>query len=1477
MTGATGPTGFRGLQGATGVTGFRGSVGRTGATGLTGVQGVRGVVGDTGLTGFRGSVGLTGATGLVGLAGAPGRTGSQGVTGAAGAAGGTGSQGVSGAAGAAGAAGGSGSQGVQGASGVTGEAGLAGAPGRTGSQGVTGAAGAAGLAGVQGASGGTGANGATGVEGDRGVQGATGLAGPVGSAGASAATGPTGAAGWSGQQGPTGAAGGAGITGPAYLGWTGMTGTAGPPGLGANISLVPTTAHTASCVAAQECMCVGDLRPGVCTNLQEYADATGGCACVSQADPCPVGSLTVGCNCDLIQPTGDWAITVVGDPFSLAGECVCKAYNSRPLTNMSDGDALAAKAICLATSSGPPPPPPPPPPDMTNLTDFLVTYLSIKNGTYSPELSGSAGDQRGVLAVANGTVVYVGDSAAVDMPAMPLQPVTTLAIQWATLFADLQADVMYVLMTEDGTVPVNGGALVTQMAVVSTSSPGGLAPARTPLSRPLQLSYIDGLFSGYGQVLVYIADYADAGWWRINPSTGNVEAVLAGAPGPINPLTCESSTYSGIAEYIDGETFVLFASNQGPFTDDRTSNGVVRQHVNSAARGIVVSGYPGDVCTMSISLADNLWFLQYEASPGWATLDGEHVAHFPSNWTLDPKQAVICPPGTFLATGDASCAPCSVGAYCPGGAQVVPEVIPCPSGLSTPDTGASSVDACSRLCPPGYYALSSDVDALCLECGYGYACPGGAQPTPQREACPEGTTTALPTAGAIIQCVPGVVLPYTGALQTVTVPAGYDTMAVQLWGGQGGGAGCWSCGGGFGVGPGGSAQGGYAVATLGVTGGDAFDVYVGGRGVSATPENATAPGGFNGGGPAGLYAGSGGGASDVRPASGGLDYRLLVAGGGGGGACTTDDGCGNYYDQGGAGGGDEGADGTGYYGGSPPGTGGDKVSGGTTGTPAQCGPDGVAGTGGSNGVESCAGGGGGWYGGGGAYRAGGGGGSGYASTTATSGGVLQEGVRIGDGLAVVLFGVAVPDFVVNDLGSTDAIVSSELGQISGNTYYGGPLVSTNATVLKAFSYPSDKTLALPATELAPVSEIARAYPGLVVDMATDTTYVLLAADGTPMTYANWNYFEVAALGVLSTTGGGLTGEVVTLSRPLRSYDARLLFSGYGQVVFFNYNYDVGWWRVDLPSGLVVRLQGPNQIPFNMAGGYYGERNGIAESYAGETYILYVANDGVRRSYVRSGLSEQVLVSGYPGEVSSQIALSLAAGRWFMSFQYNPPAWDPTLPRSGAYIAGWPANWTTSPSPTTCSPGSFLPAGQANCVACDVGSYCPGGGQVVPKHIPCPSGLSTPDTGASSVDACSRLCPPGYYALSSNVDALCLECGPDAYCPGGFQTLDEPNRVACPTPAVGSNVVTFTTGNVTTATSRDQCLAVCEEGFALDATANTCTACTTLPADCDSGDGICFGATTQQTCAACAAGFALDATANTCREAGNCPNCLKFRQ
>jgi len=82
------------------------------------------------------------------------------------------------------------------------------------------------------------------------------------------------------------------------------------------------------------------------------------------------------------------------------------------------------------------------------------------------------------------------------------------------------------------------------------------------------------------------------------------------------------------------------------------------------------------------------------------------------------------------------------------------------------------------------------------------------------------------------------------------------------------------------------------------------------------------------------------------------------------------------------------------------------------------------------------------------------------------------------------------------------------------------------------------------------------------------------------------------------------------------------------------------------------------------------------------------------------------------------------------------------------------------------------------------------------------------------------CRPGYCtfpplrrrALLQAQSERCVECGPDAYCPGGFQSLTEPNRVECPTPDTGSNIADFTTNGTTTATSRNQCLVDTVPGY-----------------------------------------------------------------
>ena len=212
---------------------------------------------------------------------------------------------------------------------------------------------------------------------------------------------------------------------------------------------------------------------------------------------------------------------------------------------------------------------------------------------------------------------------------------------------------------------------------------------------------------------------------------------------------------------------------------------------------------------------------------------------------------------------------------------------------------------------------------------------------------------------------------FTGAEQIFTVPSGVTTITIKAWGAQGGMYNSdWGAG-----------KGGYSTGTLNVTSGETLYIYVGGQG-NSSGSNVQVSGGFNGGGYArgytsGAYAGSGGGASDVRSSGNALTNRVIIAGGGGG--------AGGYFSDvmnGGYGGGSTG--GTGdpwrwYNGGS----GGTQSAGGAQGSNSSYDENGSLGQGGNQtatgGNWNGSAGGGGYYGGGsgGAVGAGGGGGSGY--------------------------------------------------------------------------------------------------------------------------------------------------------------------------------------------------------------------------------------------------------------------------------------------------------------------------------------------------------------------------------------------------------------------------------------------------------------------------------------------------------------------
>ena len=215
---------------------------------------------------------------------------------------------------------------------------------------------------------------------------------------------------------------------------------------------------------------------------------------------------------------------------------------------------------------------------------------------------------------------------------------------------------------------------------------------------------------------------------------------------------------------------------------------------------------------------------------------------------------------------------------------------------------------------------------------------------------------------------------YTGAEQTMSIPAGVSTITVTATGARGGNAMNFNYAGG----------GASATSTVSVSGGSTLYIEVGGTGQDATGNVTNAAGGWNGGGNASFGGGQagagGGGASDVRTSSrnnaGSLNTRLVVGAGGGG--------AGNYDDGGGAG---QNGVGTQYQAGAG-GRAGTASAAGAGGNGGSVGGGGAGSLGqGGDGLQHGGGGGGGLYGGGGGtVGAGGGGGSSLGGSITGAGG-----------------------------------------------------------------------------------------------------------------------------------------------------------------------------------------------------------------------------------------------------------------------------------------------------------------------------------------------------------------------------------------------------------------------------------------------------------------------------------------------------------
>jgi hypothetical protein len=251
---------------------------------------------------------------------------------------------------------------------------------------------------------------------------------------------------------------------------------------------------------------------------------------------------------------------------------------------------------------------------------------------------------------------------------------------------------------------------------------------------------------------------------------------------------------------------------------------------------------------------------------------------------------------------------------------------------------------------------------------------GGSQP----QIGGSGVVPQVPSGTAVVpsHLPKQLTFKFTGQYQTWRVPKNVHSIHVVAFGGAGDGTG-------------GAGLGGRATAILPVQPGEKLTIVVGGNGYKSQ-------GGYNGGGPGGLYATywgygwGGGGSTDIREHGSLLSDRIFVVGGGGGQG-AYDQYSGQSEGEGGKGGGrigGSGGTGFGYYGyGGGGGKGGRQRRGGAGGAPGY-GTDGTGGSGqlqlggyGGDGCASCYYSSGGGGGGGGGYYGGGGGGGGAPDET----------------------------------------------------------------------------------------------------------------------------------------------------------------------------------------------------------------------------------------------------------------------------------------------------------------------------------------------------------------------------------------------------------------------------------------------------------------------------------------------------------------
>ena len=260
-------------------------------------------------------------------------------------------------------------------------------------------------------------------------------------------------------------------------------------------------------------------------------------------------------------------------------------------------------------------------------TGFSFRVKSLGSAATAIDHSGITGATRSSFAVSSNYLLYVGGNGVGRFSAADLSGGANLGSYFLdSLVTDLRSEKVYSLATGTNLIGAVTGSGVTVSNLIEIDCLVGRASTnRIKLSSPLVVNSGSGLFSGYGQVVVYNGSRV----YSIAVPSGVVADL--GAISYFQHQAAAGWAFSGLAENFGGATYIVYARDPASIVRTRVPDGQTASVANFVNLGAL--------STLSASVSRGRWYFHISGASDFAS-GSENLGFCPAEFSVTANQTV---------------------------------------------------------------------------------------------------------------------------------------------------------------------------------------------------------------------------------------------------------------------------------------------------------------------------------------------------------------------------------------------------------------------------------------------------------------------------------------------------------------------------------------------------------------------------------------------------------------------------------------------------------------------------------------------------------------------------------------------------------------------------------------------------------------------------------------------------------------------